>query len=380
MSNDLVVKSNVLIEAHYYLTTLEQRLVLSAIAKIPKNQPVLDTEVYFVTMQDFIELGSHPTNATRDLKTAVKKLYDREIKFQQNGFDISTRWLQQRAIKVDDDNSVIGIRFSTPILPYLTNINANFTKYLKADIAGVKSTYSIRFYEMICQYRKKGTRRIKIDELRKVLDLGKKYPLTADLKKRVIQPAINEINNKSPMRVSYEFEKTGQAITHLQLSFYDTRAKKQKERRGLTDKQIGKIAYHKDSFIFANMHMVTDKNLNYYQIFESFKPLLADPDQLTKFNLVKTYLALKPNETPPAPPPQTDTPPTPTAPPTTPQKALKLVLNADQIDRIANHPDFLSDYPMKNQPIGCPEHIEFLKFRLEASPASFQKRDLLSYL
>ena len=43
MSNDLVVKSNVLIEAHYYLTTLEQRLVLSAIAKIPKNQPVLDT-------------------------------------------------------------------------------------------------------------------------------------------------------------------------------------------------------------------------------------------------------------------------------------------------------------------------------------------------
>ena len=40
--NDLVVKSNQVIEASYTLTTIEQRLILSAIAQIPKGEPVTD--------------------------------------------------------------------------------------------------------------------------------------------------------------------------------------------------------------------------------------------------------------------------------------------------------------------------------------------------
>ena len=36
--NDLVVKSNQVIEASYTLTTIEQRLILSAIAQIPKRR------------------------------------------------------------------------------------------------------------------------------------------------------------------------------------------------------------------------------------------------------------------------------------------------------------------------------------------------------
>ena len=63
MSNDLIVKSNVVITASYHLTANEQRLILSAISQIPKGVEVQDEEVYTVEVSDFIEMGVHPKTA-----------------------------------------------------------------------------------------------------------------------------------------------------------------------------------------------------------------------------------------------------------------------------------------------------------------------------
>ena len=45
MTNNLIVKSNQVVEAGYELTTNEQRLILLGISKIPKEQ---DINPYFV--------------------------------------------------------------------------------------------------------------------------------------------------------------------------------------------------------------------------------------------------------------------------------------------------------------------------------------------
>ena len=58
MQNELVVKSNQVIEASYRLSVVEQRVVLSAIAKIPKCE-VSDDEIYTVSVQDLQALGVH---------------------------------------------------------------------------------------------------------------------------------------------------------------------------------------------------------------------------------------------------------------------------------------------------------------------------------
>ena len=44
------------------------------------------------------------------------------------------------------------------------------------------------------QYRQIGKREISVDNLRTMLELGKKYPLFADFKKRVIDTAVDQIN------------------------------------------------------------------------------------------------------------------------------------------------------------------------------------------
>ncbi len=246
MSNDLIVKANDVIKASYQLTANEQRLILSAIAQIPKGVPVSDRNIYPIHAENFIELGVHPKTAYRDMKEAVERLYERNVIIKQGETVIKTRWVQM-IIKMDRDwirdnyqvfnpnaekgdeelieeafsadYCIIGIKFAEAVLPFLSNLSSNFTQYLKQDIAGLSSAYAIRFYELMMQFKSTGFVKITIYELRKMLDLGDKYRATKDLRRWVIETAINEINEKTPINANYKLQKTGRKFTHLEISF-----------------------------------------------------------------------------------------------------------------------------------------------------------------
>lgn len=65
------------------------------------------------------------------------------------------------------------------------------------------------------QYKSVGGRLIEIDDLRVMLDLGKKYNLVKDLLKRVVVPAIEEINELTELKVTAKPVKTGRKFTHI---------------------------------------------------------------------------------------------------------------------------------------------------------------------
>ena len=98
MSNDLIVKSNVVITASYHLTANEQRLILSAISQIPKGVEVQDEEVYTVEVSDFIEMGVHPKTAYREMREAAERLYERSIVLKVGDDVLKTRWVQDMGV------------------------------------------------------------------------------------------------------------------------------------------------------------------------------------------------------------------------------------------------------------------------------------------
>jgi plasmid replication initiation protein len=217
MKNELVVKSNQVIEASYRLSVVEQRVILSAIAKIPKMCEVSDDEIYTVNVQDLQALGIHEKTAYRDLKEAVSRLYDRSISLTVGeGIEetlVKMRWVQE--VRFTDGESAIGLRFSKPLLPFISNLKANFTQYLLSEVSKMQGAYSIRIYELLVQYKSVGGRLIEIDNLRVMLDLGKKYNLVKDLLKRVVVPAIEEINELTELKVTAKPAKTGRKFTHI---------------------------------------------------------------------------------------------------------------------------------------------------------------------
>lgn len=246
-----IVKSNQVIEASYHLSTIEQRLVLAAISLIPKSQSVTDDEVYLVTTEEMKALGVHEKTVYRDLKEAVSRLYERSININIEEKSIKIRWVQE--IQFMDSQGVIGIRFSKPILPFISNLSREFTKYALSDIAGMSSAYAIRIYELISQYRVIGKRELAVVDLRHMLEIGTRYPLFADFKKRVIDTSVEQINEHSPLQVGYELKKTGRKYTHIIFFFgpkkvIDVGASKTKNSdipdffTGMTDKQATTLA------------------------------------------------------------------------------------------------------------------------------------------
>ncbi len=216
MDKKLVVKSNDLVEASYRLSVPEQRLVLTAISKVDRFRTISDQEKYEVTASELAQMsGCHVKTAYRDLQSACEQLFERRVMIYEDGKKTVTRWVQA----VTYSEGAAELRFSTPIAPYLTNLKAQFTQYCLSDVAKMSSAYAIRLYELLVQWNGAKSREVEIEWLREALQLEGKYSATKDFRARVIDMAVQQINEFSPLTVSYSQRKTGRRVTHLVFKF-----------------------------------------------------------------------------------------------------------------------------------------------------------------
>lgn len=218
-----VYKSNALITANYKLSVSEARIILTCIAKITRdpNRVVTDEEMYTVTAAEFAELcGISRKAAYIELKEAVAKLFDRKIKFEMGDRKRSTRWIQT-ADYIDGEGRV-EVRFAKDVLPYLANLQSNYTKYNLKAILRLSSDYAQRLYEIIIKSRFTGRHStlIEIDVLRFAMNIGDSYPVYSDFRKRVIESSIKEINRVSDINVTgFTPKRDGRKIAALEFHY-----------------------------------------------------------------------------------------------------------------------------------------------------------------
>lgn len=115
------------------------------------------------------------------------------------------------------------IQFGYRVSLYLAGMFDNYTKYGLLTSGQLSTFYAIRMYEMLCQFRKQQSRtyaRVQpVDELREILKLGNTYKKFYDLKRWVIQPSIDQINQKTDLRVEWETKKKGRTVTDIVFKF-----------------------------------------------------------------------------------------------------------------------------------------------------------------
>lgn len=296
MQNELIVKSNQVIEASYRLSVVEQRVVLSAIAKIPKMCEVSDDEIYTVSVQDLQALGIHEKTAYRDLKEAVNRLYERSISLDINDKLIKIRWVQR--IEFTDNQGTIALRFSKDILPFISNVKANFTQYMLSEVSKMQGAYSVRIYELLTQYKSVGERSIAIDDLRAMLDLGSRYKTTGNLIAWVIDPSIEEINEQTDLKITAKPQKTGRKFTHIKFTI------KQKPKLSETvrdQKTIDMLCNLSDaqinmySSILSKVHSISDLagNKDYPAFAIWIANILRDPKSVREETAKRVFKALR---------------------------------------------------------------------------------------
>jgi len=243
-----VVKSNKVVEASYMLSLAEQRVLLACIAQIDSTAVLTEEYRFEVTAFGVADLAGleNLSNTYRDLKKASEKLYERSVIIDDPDPDNpkitqrKTRWIS--SIDYVPGEGKVVLRFALGIIPYLSQLSREFTKYKLKHVAKFESVYSIRLYELLVQWNSSGEREIEVEWLKNQFQVGEKYSRLVDLKKRVIDPAVEEINQHSNLWVKYGQRKSGKTITHFQFQFGLKDKPQPLERKQLTEEEINRQA------------------------------------------------------------------------------------------------------------------------------------------
>lgn len=217
-----VYKANAVVEACYDLSVAEHRLLLACFAQIGKE--ATDERLYRVYARDIAALADIPTqDAYRDAAIAVERLYERSVEVFEGPNGTAPpkkrkfRWIQEAVYS--EGEGYVDVRLSTSILPFVNNLLEQYTVYHMQDVARMTSRYAIRVYELLVQWRRRGHREVDIEWLRRALGVGEKYSNFKDFRRRVIEPAVQQVNERSPLDVNWEERKTGRRVSHVTFYF-----------------------------------------------------------------------------------------------------------------------------------------------------------------
>ena len=236
------IENEFIMKAHYSLSTVEQKIVLFLASRINTKTdkefhkqviPIKELERIFSTDKN-IKWGS----VYSYLEMICDKLLDKTIKFnkplfldgKQRAIRGRINWFQHILVVENERKQIcIEFKFSDMMKPFLLQLS----KYVKLNVLEVmdmQGKYAIHMYQVFKSERartktfSKLETTIKYDllEFREYLDIVSKYGKIANLRRRVLEPIIKEVNEHSEeINVKYEYVKTGRSVSGLRFIVSD---------------------------------------------------------------------------------------------------------------------------------------------------------------
>ena len=216
--SDLVVKTNQLNSAVQNLSLPELRIIQLAIVDARETGKGLDTKtpLRIDAMRYAQAFDTTRQNAYILMKQSEETLFNRRFTYFDNEKKpIKSRWLQD--VRYLDDEGAIEVCFTRLVVECITRLDGAeqfFTQYMLSQTANLNSVYSVRLYELLIQWKTAGkTPVFELSLFRGQMGLNDgEYKAMNDFKKRVLDLAVNEINEKTDLTVSYTQEKKGRLI------------------------------------------------------------------------------------------------------------------------------------------------------------------------
>ena len=217
--NYLVTQSNRLIEARQKkpLTAREQKIILTMVSMIQPTDE--DFTFYNISIRDFHELlGLEGREHYTEIKEIVENLMSKVIEIpQSDGGWLMTHWVSTAQYLKGE--GTIRLKFVPELKPYLLQLKTHFTSYRLSNILSLKSSYSIRLYELFKRSQHQGRWECQLEILREKLGANNKtYNLYGNLKSKILLPAIKEINEKTDLKVVFKEIKKGRKVEKLEFT------------------------------------------------------------------------------------------------------------------------------------------------------------------
>ena len=116
-------------------------------------------------------------------------------------------------------NGQLSINLNYRVLSYLLEIKDSFTEFNLRHLLAMSSSYSIKLYKLLYQYKNIKNRIFVINDLKIQFGIIDKYTNYFDFKKNIINPSVLQINNFTDLQVSYREIKLGRKVYKLKFLF-----------------------------------------------------------------------------------------------------------------------------------------------------------------
>ena len=185
------------------MTIQEQRCILYVISKIRPEDQVF--QEYTLSLREFYALCGVDNQSYSRLKKAIKGLADKSWWYKNGKKETLLRWFS--TVVLDEGSDTVTIKLHEHMMPHLLqlveqakNNQSFYTKYTLKYILPMRRQYSPRLYELLKSYQKNNREwYFSLDDLRE--KLGFQYTRWADINRRVLTPAVEEINKYTDINI-----------------------------------------------------------------------------------------------------------------------------------------------------------------------------------
>lgn len=225
--NNIVKKSQQLLTSRYTLRPLEIKTITTLISMIKMGDDKFEEYIFKVSdFQDSREAKNH--NIYNLIEELAEGLLRKPVTIRSdNGDWLKANWVASARYKKGEGHVVFKI--SDDLRPYLLALKEKFVQYKIENILPLKSSYTIRLYELLKDWFVTQTRYdnsksiskiIEVSWLRKTFEIPESYNY-ADIKRNILIKSKLQLSEHTDIKFTYEEIKTARRVTHLKITVTD---------------------------------------------------------------------------------------------------------------------------------------------------------------
>lgn len=229
--NHYIKKDNELTKAQFYdMSVIAYRIILLAssdkfIEQI-KTNPLAPIRISPGDYHDVFGTGGDTSPSYRALKEATYELLNAKLKYRKikkegtaGTWAGGVNWISKA--EYNDEIKALEVTFTHDIIPLIIDVQKNYTYYNLRNVAKLSSMHSIRLYELMMFWRKKGsTPPLSVAYMRTWLGVAdEKYTEAKDFNKHVIKKSVDEIAKKTDITLEFDPQKEGRTTVGYRFSY-----------------------------------------------------------------------------------------------------------------------------------------------------------------
>lgn len=353
-SSDIsIIKHNALIESGGELSPTNHNLMTLAVAKAKKRQVAERRDLIMITADEYAKIHGITTSvAYRNLKKGVLELRsasllcDGYVNLTPDQFEVAKSYNAEHfngyskivspskyrdkerptdvnvkilvnifsSVSYSDDYGFVTLQFDSDMLRLIDDSIRDYTQYNYKDTIPLRGTPAKQLFEICSKWQDLGKVTKTVDDWKIIFGVLDKYEKTAEFKRWVLIPAIDNINEveDNPFKLELKAEKAGRVIIGFTINIIKKKPRaNNKERKqlpqianyktswqtkGLSDSQINKLRIYTKEFVDANSSKISPNDRrDYPYIFEFWIPLLKSPETVNSFHKIQELLDRSPN-------------------------------------------------------------------------------------